>query len=462
MVKRVLIAGLDSAPADLVLREFREELPVLSGLMARGLSGEMTSCHPPITIPAWLVMASSRSPGSLGLYGFRHRRGHSYHNGWIANSQAIPGGTLWDILGKAGRQVCLVGVPPSYPPYPVNGHLISCFITPDSTKPYCYPSTLKGEIEGLVGEYIFDAEFRTDDRDKLLERLYEMTRRRFQVIEYLLTKKSWDLAQFVEIGVDRVQHAFWKYFDPQHHLYQPGHPYARVILDYYRFLDQKLGEVLSHLDSDTAVLVVSDHGAKGMKGAFCVNQWLMEEGYLVLKEPPTGVSTLEKVEVDWARTRAWGWGGYYARIFLNVQGREAQGVIPPQDYEAEREKLREKLLAVRDPQGRPMANKVHRPEELYDQCQGDIPDLMVYFDDLSWRSAGTVGHPGCYLEENDTGPDDAVHDYKGIFILSHPELREGRRLPTLDILDVAPTVLGLLGIPQPPQMRGKAIPLEEI
>lgn len=461
MPNRVLIVGLDSASPQLVFDRFRDELPHLSAMMKEGIYGEMRSCHPPITIPAWTVMATGKSPGRLGLYGFRHRKGYSYSDDWVANSQAIKEEAIWDMLGQRGKRVCLVGVPPSYPPRPVNGNLISCFITPDATRPYTFPSELKGEIESLVGEYIFDVEFRTEERDQLLERVYEMTEQRFKVMNHLLRTKSWDFAMMVEIGLDRVQHAFWKYFDPQHEKYQPGNRYENVVKEYYRFLDEKLGETLSVIDRDTAVLVVSDHGAKGMRGAFCVNQWLMEEGYLRLRQKPDGVVGLDKAEVDWARTKAWGWGGYYARIFLNVRGREEQGVIEPQDYERERERLIDRLKSIRDPQGRPMDTKVYKPEEIYDECRGDYPDLMVYFDDLYWRSAGTIGYDTPYLSENDTGPDDAVHDYNGIFVLYHPRGGEGRRIPEVDILDVAPTVLHLMGISQPEDIPGEVIKLGE-
>lgn len=460
-MSKVLILGLDSAPPDLVFDRFKDELPHLGAMMKAGVYAEMRSCDPPITIPAWMVMATGQSPGRLGLYGFRHRKGYSYGDDWVATSHHIKEEAIWDILGRMGKNVCLVGIPPSYPPKRVNGNLVSCLITPDATTAYTFPSQLKGEIESLVGEYVFDVEFRAEERDLLLERIYEMTEKRFKVLNHLLCTKSWDFAMMVEIGLDRVHHAFWKYFDPQHEKYQPGNRYEDVVKEYYRFLDEKVGETLSVLDRDTAVLVVSDHGVKGMKGAFCVNQWLMEEGYLRLKQQPDGVVGLGKADVDWEGTKAWGWGGYYARIFLNVRGREAQGVIEPQDYERERERLADKLSGVRDPRGRPMETKVYKPEDLYEECRGDWPDLMVYFDDLYWRSAGTIGYDSPYLSENDIGPDDAVHDYDGIFILHHAGAGHGRRIAKVDILDVAPTVLELTGIPQPEDMHGKAIRLGE-
>ncbi len=453
-MRKLFVIGLDCAAPGLVFDRYRTDLPTLAHLMDVASIGRMRSCDPPITIPAWMVMSTSKSPGRLGLYGFRHRKGPSYTEGWIANSKSIREPAIWHVIGEAGGQVVLVGVPPGYPPLPVPGHQISCFITPGRDRPYTHPASLRDEIEGLVGEYLFDIEFRVDDRDKLLSELYLMTERRLQVIRHLLTTKPWEYFHWVEIGVDRLHHAFWKFADPAHPKYLPGNRYESVIRDYYRYLDNAIGDLLTLLDDDTLVLVVSDHGAKAMKGAFCVNEWLIREGYLTLRSRPAAVVPLEKADIDWSRTRAWGWGGYYARIFFNVWGRESEGIVAPDEVDALRDELSDRLTAILDSDGRPMATRVLRPETLYRELRGDPPDLMVYFDDLSWRSAGTIGYDTLYLSENDTGPDDAVHDYDGIFILYDPRSPVRRELGTVDILDVAPTLLSLMGLPVPADMEG--------
>ena len=290
--RRLLIMGLDSAPPELVFDKFRDKLPNLRGLMEHGVYARMHSSHPPITIPAWMVMATSRNPGSLGLYGFRHRKGYSYTDGWIANSQSVKAEKIWDVLARAGKKACVVGVPPSYPPVSVNGELISCFITPDANREYTYPPELKREIEALVGPYPFDVEFRTDQRDQLLKDLHQMTDTHFRVIEHLMTTRPWDFFMFVEIGLDRMHHAFWKYSDTKHPKHEPGNQYENAMLDYYKRLDEHVGRLLKKIDDDTIVVVVSDHGVKGMRGAFCVNEWLIREGYLILKERPQGVVEL--------------------------------------------------------------------------------------------------------------------------------------------------------------------------
>jgi len=455
-LRRVLLIGLDSAPPSLVFDEFKDDLPNLTYMTENGVYGRLRSCDPPITIPAWMVMATSLNPGRLGLYGFRQRRNRSYTEITLPSSFSIRARKIWDYVSDAGGRVCLVGVPPSYPPFPVNGYLISCLMTPDSRRRFTYPPELKDEVEKLVGDYVFDVVFRREDRDGVLKEIYEMTEKRFKVIKYMVKEKPWDFFMFVEIGLDRIQHAFWKYFDKKHHLYEPGNKYENVIRDYYKYLDRQIGELLSLIDEETVVMVVSDHGAKRMKGAFCINQWLIKEGYLKLRERPKSVMRLEKAEVDWERTVAWGWGGYYARIFINVKGRESRGVVEPREYEDVREQLKRDLENVKGPRGESWDTKVYRPEELYPVCNGNPPDLIAYLDDLYWRSAGTIGHDTLYLPENDLGPDDAVHDYDGIFILYDRKSKIcGRR--DVNIYDVAPTVLKLMGLPVPGYMEGEAL-----
>jgi predicted AlkP superfamily phosphohydrolase/phosphomutase len=194
-----------------------------------------------------------------------------------------------------------------------------------------------------------------------------------------------------------------------------------------------------------------------MKGAFCVNTWLEEQGLLKLKRPVEKVVRLNDADVDWENTVAWGWGGYYARVFLNLKGREEHGVVDPGDYERVRDDIAERLRSIRGPNGEEWDTKVLKPEEIYPECQGDPPDLMVYFDDLYWRSAGTMGQGDLYLPENDTGPDDAVHDMMGLYIYYDPSRDLGGRVEDLNILDVAPTLMRAMGLRVPADMEGSPL-----
>ena len=109
-----------------------------------------------------------------------------------------------------------------------------------------------------------------------------------------------------------------------------------------------------------------------MKGAFCVNEWLIEQGDLVLKEAPARGASIEKTPVDWPKTKVWGWGGYYARLFFNVEGREPQGVIKPEDYEKERDAMIERLKAIRGPEGRTLGDAGHQAQRVLRRRPGRL------------------------------------------------------------------------------------------
>jgi predicted AlkP superfamily phosphohydrolase/phosphomutase len=458
MPSRAIVIGLDCAAPQLIFERWLDELPTLRELTERGSFGVLRSCDPPITVPAWSVMTSSRNPGALGVYGFRNRRDHSYTALSFADSTAIRAPRVWDVLSARGRSVIVLGVPGTYPPTAVNGAMVSCFLTPDTKRSqYTHPPELKDEIAQVVGDYLVDVpDFRTDEKERLLRDIETMTERRFQLAEHLLSTRPWDLFFMVEMGPDRMHHAFWRFFDREHRLYEPGNPFEGAMLDYYRALDRKLASLLRFADEDTAVLVVSDHGAKRMDGAICVNEWLRREGYLALKEEPTGPTRVTPDSIDWERTTAWGEGGYYCRLFMNVAGREPNGIVAPDDYERVRSELKAKLEALGDEHGRPIGTVAHRPEELYEDAQGIAPDLLVYFGDLYWRSAGIVGTGSVHMFENDTGPDDANHAHEGLYVLAADGVPGGPG-PERDIRDIAPTLLELLGEPVPADMEGHSV-----
>jgi predicted AlkP superfamily phosphohydrolase/phosphomutase len=456
---RVALIGLDCAEPSLVFGRWLDDLPNLRGLAERGAWGPLRSIDPPITVPAWSCMMSSRDPGQLGIYGFRNRTSHGYGELTIADSRAVKVPRIWDHLGRAGHHVVLVGVPQTSPPVPVNGELVSCFLTPDPrTDPFTHPPELRREVERVVGgTYRVDARnFRSEDRDRILAEVYEMTEQRFAVARHLLDSRPWDFFMLVEIGLDRLHHAFWRFLDPAHPRHQPDHRFRDVIGSYYMYLDDQIGELLERFDDDTVVMVLSDHGARPMLGAVCVNEWLVRQGYLVLREPPSKPTPFSRLDVDWSRTRAWGEGGYYSRLCLNVRGREPEGIVDAADYDVLRAELAAGLEALPGPDSRPIGTRVHRPEDLWLERRGIPPDLVVYFGNLAWRSNGTVGGGSLYTSENDTGPDDANHAPDGMCIAAGPGLTAGRR-EDLHLYDVAPTIVEAVGLPVDGHMRGRPL-----
>jgi predicted AlkP superfamily phosphohydrolase/phosphomutase len=474
--RKVLVVGLDCAAPAVLFQSgsednlgLKDQLPNLSRLIDEGIYGPLSSSIPCITVPAWTSMFASKDPGVLGFYGFRNRADYSYDRMSIATANAIHERRVWDLVSENGKLSIVVGVPQTYPIKPLRGALISSFLTPNTDRQYTYPNELRYEIDRVLDGRPYEVDvgqFRTDDKSFLLRQIQEMTAKRFAVVKYLVREKAWDFFTFVEIGLDRLHHGMWKFWDATHPKHEPGNAFQDAIPDYYRYLDRQVGEILGMLDDDTVVLVVSDHGVKAMEGGFAINEWLRREGLLVLKEEPRyeGIVPFEKVEVDWSKTTAWGAGGYYARIFLNVEGREPLGKIPAGDYEKVRDRITGMIEAIPDHQGTPMGSVVFKPQDLYREIRpphegGTIPpDLLVYLGNLRWRSLGSFGLPEIYTFENDLGPDDANHDQHGVFVLWDPRQNHGGRyVDGLQLMDVAPTVLDLMGLAVPSGMQGKVV-----
>jgi predicted AlkP superfamily phosphohydrolase/phosphomutase len=453
---KILVIGLDCAAPELLFGD--ERLTTFRHLMEAGCYGRLESVIPPITVPAWMCMATSQDPGSLGVYGFRNRSDYSYNGLSIANSRSIRELAVWDQVAREGNCATIIGVPPSYPARKVNGVCVGCFLTPDTNNdPYTHPPEVQARIAKLVGEYPVDVKgFRTSRKDWLKDEIYAMSRKQFEVVRYFMQSTGWDYFQFVEIGLDRLHHGFWKFHDPRHLLHQPGNPYQEVIRDYYLYLDDQLGKILELLTDDTIVLIASDHGAQRLDGGFCINEWLIREGLLTLHEYPAAVTPFGKLNVNWEKTKVWSEGGYYARIFMNVKGREPHGTIDSNDYQKLRDDLQAKLEATVDGTGQLMGTLVFKPEEIYKSVHNIAPDLIVHFGGLYWRSIGSVGHGCLHVQENDTGPDDCNHAQFGAYILAGPGLPMQGRLDA-HMLDIAPTLLELGGYDVPTSMQGKSL-----
>ena len=458
---RVAVIGLDCATPQLLFGDMVDEIPNIRKLIDGGMHGDLASITPPITVPAWACAMTGKTPGQLGLYGFRNRKDHTYDGLSIAHSGSIDAPAVWDELGQRGMRSVLIGVPPSFPPpktFP--GWRVGCFLTPPSAEKFAFPQELEVEIaEELNGEgnYIFDVpNFRQQGMDFALDQIFKMTERRFAVARRLMKNKPWDFFMICEIAPDRLHHVFWQYYDTRHPLYQPGNKFESAFQDYYRFLDGEVGALLEVLPPDAVTILMSDHGATAMMGGLCFNDWLIQEGYLALTESLEGPTPVKDAPIDWKRTVAWGDGGYYGRLFMNVKGREPQGVIEPSRYEEVRDELITKLEAAPGPDGTPLGTRVFKPQDVYTEVRGVAPDLIVYFGDLKWRSVGSVGNPSIFTYENDTGPDGANHDRNGVLALAGLPGQPMGRTEGLKLIDVGPTILSLYDIPAPEGAIGRS------
>ncbi|MFH1754158.1 MAG: alkaline phosphatase family protein [Candidatus Latescibacterota bacterium] len=459
MPKKLVVIGLDCVTPQLFYGPWLDEMPNVKKLLQGGIQANMVSTIPPITVPAWTSMMTSYDPGMLGFYGFRNRKSYDYESLYFATANLIKAKTVWNYLSRKRLRSILLGIPQTYPPKPLNGLMVSSFLTPSKDVTYTYPPELAATLDKVAdGDYIIDVKnFRTHDKEHLLEQIYTMSERRFKTFRYLLKNEEWDFAMMVEMGPDRMHHGFWRYCDTSHRLYEAGNQYENVLRDYYIYMDMEIGRVVDELPADTSVIIVSDHGAKGLEGAICINEFLINEGLLSVKSYPDKVTRLEPGMIDWGKTKVWGEGGYYARIFMNVEGREPQGQIPAAGYDAFRKELKDKIEAIPNEKGEAIGTRVFYPEEIYRKCNNIPPDLIVYFGDLNWRSAGTIGHRALHIFENDTGPDDANHAQEGIFAWHNRGKTSAQKIEKVSIYDIAPSILDFFGIDVPEDMIGTVI-----
>ena len=431
---KICVLGFEGGAPQVVFRD--ERLGNLRRLMDAGVYGLLESVVPPESIPAWMSLSSSRDPGSLGVYGNRNRANHSYEAPTLIQGGVLETPAIWDHLAEKGKSSILVGVPPNDRPRRVGGGSSS--------------------LKELVAEYPVDVDpDRSDQKDGLKVEVFRVSAKQWQVAQRLLAEGKWDYFQCVDRGLDLLQHRYWENFDEKHLRFRPGNAHQDVIPDYYRWLDEQVGAVFEAIDNETVVLVLSAYGAQRLDGVFALNQWLIREGFLVLHEYPSTPTPFEKLKIDWGRTKVWSEGGYCARVFFNVQGREPQGVIPPEQCASLENELKIRLQSLTDESGRSLQALVFKPREIYHEVRNIAPDLMVSLGGLFWRSTGSVGHSRLCLEQDDS--DGCNHAEYGFFILAAPNCPLQGEYEGARLLDMAPTLLDLAGYEIPGAMQGKSL-----
>lgn len=454
---RVFVLGLDCAPPALLFDQLTDVMPNMQALIRDGVHGPLRSCEPPITVPAWTCMVSGRDAGELGLYGFRNRVRGTYDLR-VVDATALKKNRVkrvWDYLGDAGHRVAALFVPLTYPVQPVRGLMASCFLTPDGER-WTFPPGVGREWAKRFGAPRHDVrDFRTDDKEALqrvYDELFEMADQHFAVAEHVWTHDAPDFAMMVEMGPDRFHHAFWRHIDPLHPRHDAGNPWRDAARRYYAHLDAHIGRLRETLGTDTTLMIVSDHGAKAMQGGVALNDWLIERGWLTLNSGCDAPTPRSQADIDWARSKAWAEGGYYGRVFLNVQGREPGGIVPAAEYEVTRDALAKLLRHIPAVTGRADAFidvRVTRPDRDYRAARGEPPDLMVYLDNLRLRAVGTIGNASHLVATNDTGPDGCNHDWDGVVVAAGPGIPAGHRLQDAQLFDICRTVLGRFGVHAP-------------
>jgi predicted AlkP superfamily phosphohydrolase/phosphomutase len=258
---------------------------------------------------------------------------------------------------------------------------------------------------------------------------------------------------------DLVQHMFWRDRDPEHPGRDPrqGERFAQVVEDLYVKADSLVGELLKQARAGDTILVFSDHGFTTFRRGFNLNTWLADNGFLGVRPGSTYSDAEMFVDVDWAKTRAYGLG--LNGLYLNLAGRERFGTLKSNQRRGALGELRDKLLEVSDANGRKVIERVDLVEERYPSADERIaPDLLVGYADGYRASWGTVlgARPAAQIEDNmDRWSGDhsiAANLVPGLLLTNRP-ITAGEP----SISDLAPTALAAFGIAKPSQMSGRPL-----
>ncbi|MBW2565593.1 MAG: alkaline phosphatase family protein, partial [Deltaproteobacteria bacterium] len=444
------------------------------------------------------------------------RKPESYDIEWNT-ALSRKGKSLGNIVRSQGGNVVVVNIPNNYPLEPVNGSMVAWMDAPGKTDGYTYPRELAKEIEQNVGDYIITILDWKENEDlaRFQSNLHRMIDKRAELTFYLMENKPWDFFAVLFSATDIAQHCFWSFMDPSHPLYNrdDAERFGDTILETYRHIDRILGEIQDRLPDDATLILMSDHGAGPLRSVVNLNKWLEENGWLTFTNSTNsgaskGLHSLsksfvrsalskllsllkrhlstntrsrlkslfpgvrDKLEgvmfsslIDWEKTKAYSLGSY-GNIYINLRDREPGGVVSEgEEYEMLRDAISSRLMKLTDPvTGQGVVKKVFRREEIYNgSCVFQAADLLVQWDDAGYHSVQRFG------KQEDTVFTDQLHLHltnmrftghhrmEGTFASVGKGVKQDSVIEGARIIDVAPTVLYLLGLPIPSDMDGRVL-----
>jgi predicted AlkP superfamily phosphohydrolase/phosphomutase len=488
-----LVIGLDGATFT-VLRPLMQAgyMPNLQKALAMGVSGELLSTIPPVTALAWPSFMTGKNPGKHGLLGWQGPLNEHFERPWISGGQ-VRGSKLWHLASEAGLRVCVVNVPVTYPPQPVNGAMITGMLTPGLKAEFTYPPELKTALLAAVPDYQIDVDVQHTRRDtrnsdairRFLTEAVTVTRGRGKAIRWLLDREQPDLAVIVFEMPDRLQHILWRYVERLPAPLDDTEKASIVrqgLLTCYQSLDEEIGRLVDGFVSREAYLAfLSDHGFGPWETNVYLNDWLAQHGWLAYNRrrasgwevlrwigsrvkrwaPGLLISKAQQAfpllnTLDWGRT--WAYAGLPTEysIFLNVRGREPAGIVEPSGYETLRTEIIEALREWCDSRtGQPITKAVYRREELYTgPFVTQAPDIIFELQ-RSYRVSDLTGR-GDVLGDISQEPW-GFHEREGIFGMSGPGIEAKAKSKPASIQDIMPTLLYALGLPVPDDLDGRTL-----
>ncbi|MBL8150046.1 MAG: alkaline phosphatase family protein [Blastocatellia bacterium] len=490
MKKKVIIIGLDGATFDVIDPMIAEgRLPNLKRLIEDGASGPLRSTLHPNSFPGWSSCTTGTSEGMHGVYSPFIKESGQYAFRAMSGAD-IQTKTIWELLSERNRTVGVLNVPTTYPTVAVNGFLVTGMLTPTLSSDFTYPTTLREELLAKVPDYIIEPR-RNNNKFERAAEFRACMDARMRAIDFLFEKflaADFDFLMIVYSLLDRTQHDFWDDMDCNHHRHKSDSPHKNFIHEMYERADAAVGKLLAHLDENWTILVCSDHGFCASLYEVRVNEWLHQEGLLSYQNglswkakqkfaalkarveskiavavPAGWDNALDKKversravfeEIDWSQTKAF--FGQDRGIWINLKGREAEGIVSESDYLNLREKIRAGLKKLTSPiDNRPVFEQVLTREEAFSgRYTETLPDIVVVTRDPRLVPLEGKSTEGIFLKSNTTS---GAHAPYGIFIASGAGIRKNVKLENAHLRDLAPTALYAINEPLTEDMDGRAL-----
>jgi predicted AlkP superfamily phosphohydrolase/phosphomutase len=510
-MNRILIIGLDGASPHLI-QKWQSDLPHLSSLIERGSFGILKSSIPPRSIPAWYCFATGMNPAKLGVFGFSQRRPGTYDY-TFANFTYCQAPPFWQWLNQQGIPTAIIHLPGTYPPRPLHGFMVSGWPGPlnRGNLTYTYPEKLSREIDAFLGrpfELVSPKSIRRDNDAEMLAERLRILQMHGDVAHHLLTTKEWQVGVVVLSPLDRASHQFWRHMDATHPHHDPAlaPQLGNALQQIYAAHDAQVGRLLTLLTENDWVFVVSDHGFGPVHRTFYLNEWLRQNGYLVLKdkgksgdvtlgkqlvgklatplfwlnqaspgfrkliEPfkkrtlsnlvrnsyvqtkEQGLVRINHLPVDWQLTKAY--CPDESSLYLNLHGRDPQGIVFP-GTEADNllAKIEWELNQLKEPQtNQPLPVHIHRKESVYHgRFLNEAPEMIVDMDNYQTEVMAELEY-GRLIDHEPLRSGNHTPD--GVLIAAGPGINAHH--PTnASLMDIAPTLLHILDLPVPPTMDGQ-------
>jgi predicted AlkP superfamily phosphohydrolase/phosphomutase len=492
--QRVICVGLDGATFDVIDPMVEQgRLPTLAKILDTGVRADLASTIPPLSAPAWVSFMTGVNPGKHGVFHFRSM-GSEGLGSQLMGSWGYRGRTIFDYASAAGLKVVGFRVPMTFPPWPVNGTMVSGFPTPDPLTTYSEPPEIGRNIGplvklGAVRRATADSETRIDNFDFYIDRSTSV------LVDLL--QPDVGLFCYVNSITDWIAHKFWKFSDPESPGYEALPKGDSTLVEYfYERVDESLGALLDVAPSGSLIIVMSDHGmGPRTTRRFNTNAWLAHKGYLarssrgswrryaskgiqVLKEKAPdkywlwrhapdvlrrSAGTLGSYSgaIGWSESQAYGVtiDHHVEGININLSGREGAGSVPPSSYDDLREQIIAAARQLVDPQtGATVFEGVFRREEVYTGEHSALaPDIV-----LTLKPAFEFGLPSersvfSEVAISELGRSSSTHRPDGILAMSGPGVKEQTNIGSASLLDVPATIMWALGLDVPEEFDGSVL-----